>query len=194
MIASLRGTLEALSTDSAIIDVGGVGFQVYLPTSALTTLGAVGEEVKLHTHLHLKEDDATLYGFGSPDELTLFETVIGVSGLGPKLALAMLSAMNVDQLSMAIATGSTDILTTVPGIGKKMADRLVLELKDKVGAGLVATPAARLAQENTDVLSALVSLGYSVTEATQAVATLPSSSDLSLEEKIKLALQYFGGK
>jgi len=194
MIASLRGTLEALSTDSDIINVAGIGFQVYLPTSTLTTLGAVGEEVKLHTHLHLKEDDATLYGFGSPDELTLFETLIGVTGLGPKLALAMLSAMNVDQLSMAIATGSTDLLTTVPGIGKKMASRLILELKDKVGAGLVATPAAQLAQENTDVLSALVSLGYSVTEATQAVATLPSSSDLTLEEKIKLALQYFGGK
>lgn len=193
MIASLRGALEALSSDSAIINVGGVGFQVYLPTSTLSTLGAVGEEVKLHTHFHLKEDGATLYGFGSADELTLFETLIGVSGLGPRLALAMLSAMSADQLSMAIASASTDILTTVPGIGKKMASRLILELKDKIGAGLVATPAALLAQENTDVLSALVSLGYSVTEATQAVATLPSSSDLSLEEKIRLALQYYGG-
>ena len=194
MIASLQGTVESLSSDWAIINVNGVGFQVYLPTSVLSTLGTVGEEVKLHTHLHLKEDEATLYGFGSADELRLFQTLIGVSGLGPKLALAMLSAMSVDQLAMAIATGSADLLTTIPGIGKKMADRLILELKDKIGAGLIATPAVQLAQENTDVLAALTSLGYSVTEASRAVATLPASSGLSLEEKIKVVLQYFGGK
>ncbi len=194
MIASLHGTVESLSSDWAIINVNGVGFQVYMPTSTLSTLGVVGEEVKLHTRLHLKEDDVTLYGFGSADELRLFQTLIGVSGLGPKLALAMLSAMSVDQIVMAIATGSADLLVTVPGIGKKMADRLILELREKIGAGLIATPAAQLAQENSDVLAALTSLGYSVTEASRAVATLPPSSDLSLEEKIKLTLQYFGGK
>ncbi len=194
MIASLHGTLESLGSDWAIINVGGVGFRVYMPTSTLSTLGAVGEEVKLHTHLHLKEDDATLYGFGSADELRLFQTLISVSGLGPKLGLAMLSAMSVDQLAMAIATGSTDLLTTVPGIGKKMADRLILELREKIGAVVITTPAARIVQENADVLAALTSLGYSITEASRAVATLPSSSELSLEEKIRLALQYFGGK
>jgi len=95
---------------------------------------------------------------------------------------------------MAIVTGSVDLLTIVPGIGKKVANRLVLELKEKIGAGWITTPAAQLAQENTDVLAALTSLGYSVAEANRAVATLPPSSDLSLEERIKLALQYFGGK
>ena len=120
--------------------------------------------------------------------------MIGVSGLGPKLALAMLSALNMEQISMAIATGSTEMLTTVPGIGKKMANRLILELKEKIGAAWIAAPAAQAAQENTDVLAALTSLGYSVSEATRAVASLPPSSDLSLEEKVKLALQYFGGK
>ncbi len=194
MIASLRGTLEAIGSDWAIIDVGGVGFQVYMPTSALSALSAIGEKVKLHTHLHLREDNATLYGFASADELGLFQTLIGVSGLGPKLALAMLSAMNVEKLAMAIATSSTDLLTMVPGIGKKMANRLILELKEKIGAGWITTPAAQLAQENIDVVAALTSLGYSVSEATRAVATLPPSSDLSLEEKIKLALQYLGGK
>ena len=194
MIASLNGILEAVSGDWAIINVGGVGFQVFMPSSTLSTLGATGKEVKLHTHLHLKEDNATLYGFGSADELRLFQTLISVSGLGPRLALAMLSAMAVDQLIMAIATGSIELLTTVPGIGKKMANRLVLELKDKIGAGMIATPAAWLAQENSDVLEALISLGYSAAEAGQAVATLPASSELPLEEKIKLALQYFGGK
>jgi len=193
MIASLCGKLESLSSDCAIINVNGVGFQVYMPTSVLSTLGTIGEEVRLHTHLHLKEDGVTLYGFGSADELTLFETLIGVSGLGPRLALATLSAMSVDQAAMAIATGSTDLLTTIPGIGRKMADRIVLELREKIGAGLIATPAAQLARENTDVLAALTSLGYSVAEASRAVATLPPSSDMPLEEKIKLALQYFGG-
>jgi len=194
MIASLQGKLEALGSDSAVINVGGIGFQVYMPTSTLSTLGTVGETVKLHTHLHLREDNATLYGFASTEELGLFQTLIGVSGLGPKLAIAMLSALNVEQISMAIVTGSADLLTVVPGVGKKMANRLILELKEKIGAGFIATPAAQLAQENTDVLAALTTLGYSAAEASRAVATLPTSPELSLEEKIKLALQYLGGK
>jgi len=194
MIAGLHGKLESVGSDWAIIDVGGIGFQVYMPTSTLSTLGAIGEEVKLYTHLHLREDNAALYGFASTDELGLFQSLIGVSGLGPKLALAMLSAMSVEKLTMAIATGSTDLLTVVPGIGKKVAERLVLELKEKIGAGWITTPAAQLAEENTDVLAALTSLGYSVAEANRAVATLPPSSDLTLEERVKQALQYFGGK
>jgi Holliday junction DNA helicase RuvA len=194
MIASLHGRLDSLGSEWAIINVGWVGFQVYMPTSTLSTLGKTGEEVKLHTHLYLREDNATLYGFASAEELGLFQTLIGVSGLGPRLALAMLSALSVEQLATAIATGSADMLTTVPGVGKKMASRIILELKEKMGAGLVATPAAQLAQENTDVLAALTSLGYSVAEATRAVATLPPDQSLSLENKIKLALQYFGGR
>ena len=194
MIASLKGTLESLGGDWATINVGGIGFQVYMPTSTLSMLGAAGEEVKLYTHLYLREDNAALYGFSSAEELGLFQTLIGVSGLGPRLALSMLSALDVEKLTMAIATGSTDLLTAVPGIGKKMASRLILELKEKIGAGWITTPAAALAQENADVITALVSLGYSITEANRAVATLPPSSDLSLEDKIKLALQYFGGK
>ncbi|HEY41227.1 MAG TPA: Holliday junction branch migration protein RuvA [Dehalococcoidia bacterium] len=193
MIASLQGIVESMGGDYAIISVGGVGFRVYMPTSVLSTLGKVGEEVQVYTHLRVADDDIFLYGFGTADELTLFETLIGVSGLGPRLALAMLSALTVEQMTIAIATGSIDLLTTVPGIGRKMASRLVLELKDKIGAGLIATPAAQVAQENTDVLAALTSLGYSVSEASRAVATLPAASDLSVEERVKLALQYFGG-
>ena len=192
MISSLQGKLESLGDDWAIINVGGIGFQVYTPTSTLSALGAVGKEVKLYTHLHLREDNVSLYGFGSAEELWLFQTLISVSGLGPRLALAMLSAMSTDQLTMAIATGSIPLLTTVPGIGKKMAERIILELKDKIGTGWIATPATQLARENTDVLAALTSLGYSAAEATKAVATLPPATDLNLEEKIKLALQYFG--
>jgi Holliday junction DNA helicase RuvA len=191
MIAGLHGKLQAISSNWAIIDVGGIGFQVYMPTSTLSTLGAIGEEVELHTHLHLREDNATLYGFATAEELGLFQTLISVSGVGPKLALAMLSTMSAEKLAMAISSGSVDLLTMVPGVGKKMADRLILELKGKVV--WVGAP-AELAPEDTEVLSALTSLGYSVREATRAVATLPQDQKLTLEEKIKLALQYFGGK
>ena len=194
MIASLKGKLEALGSDSAIINVGGVGFEVHMPTSTMSKMGAIGREVTLHTHLYLREDNASLYGFATTEELGLFQALINVSGLGPKLALAMLSAMDVEQLTMAIATGSTDLLTGIPGIGRKMAHRLVLELKDKIAAGWVAAAEALPAEGNTEVLAALTSLGYSASEATRAVASLPRDEELSLEEKIKLALGYFGGK
>jgi len=194
MIASLNGKLESLGSDGAVINVGGIGFQVYMPTSTLSTLGKTGEEVKLHTYLHLREDNAALYGFASTEELGLFQNLISVSGLGPKLALAMLSAMNIERLTMAIATSSTDLLTEIPGIGKKMANRLILELKEKIGAGWITTPAVQLAEENAEVVAALTSLGYSVSEATRAVASLPPDSKLSLEDKVKQALAYFTTK
>lgn len=194
MIASLKGKLESLGSDFAVINVGGIGLQVYMPTSTLSTLGSVGGDVKLYTHLHLREDNATVYGFVSTEELELFKALINVSGLGPRMALTMLSAMDIEQLTMAIATGNAELLTGIPGIGKKMANRLVLELKDKIGAGLITAPAVQLAEENADVLAALTSLGYSASEATRALASLPRDQELSLEEKVKLALGYFGGK
>jgi len=194
MIASLHGKLESVGSDGAIINVGGIGFRVYMPTSTLSTLGKIGEEVELHTYLHLREDNAALYGFASTDELGLFQNLISVSGLGPKLALAMLSAMNIERLTMAIATSSADLLTEIPGIGKKMANRLILELKEKIGAGWITTPAVQLAEENAEAVAALTSLGYSVSEATRAVASLPPDSKLSLEDKVKQALAYFTTK
>ncbi len=193
MIAALKGKLQALGSEWAIVNVNGIGFKVYMPTSTLSTLGAVGEEVELHTHLYIREDNATLYGFATPEELGLFQTLIGVSGLGPKLGLAMLSAMGTEKLAMAIASGSADLLSEIPGIGKKTANRLILELKEKIGAGWLAAP-LELAEENADVLAALTTLGYSVREATRAIASIPPDQQLTLEEKIKLALQYFGGK
>ena len=194
MIASLHGKLESIGGDWAIISVNGIGFQVYMPTSTMSVLGTGGKDVHLHTHLIMKEDGVTLYGFSSTEELQLFQVLISVSGLGPKLALSMLSTMSTEQLATAIAAGSVEILTYVPGIGKRMAERIIVELKDKIGISLVTAPAAQLAQENIDVLTALTSLGYSVSEANRAVASLSSSSDLSLEEKVKLALQYFTSK
>jgi len=193
MIAALKGKLQALGSEWAIVNVGGIGFKVYMPTSTLATLGTIGEEVELHTHLYIREDNATLYGFASPEELGLFQTLIGVSGLGPKLALAMLSAMGTEKLAMAIASGSADLLAEIPGIGKKTANRLILELKEKIGAGWLAAP-AELAEENADVLAALTTLGYSVREAAHAIAAIPPDQGLTLEEKIKLALGYFTSK
>jgi Holliday junction DNA helicase RuvA len=194
MIASLSGKLEALGSDWAVIGVGGIGFQVYVSTTGLSKLGTVGSSVKLYTHLHVREENISLFGFNSTEELEFFKAIINVSGIGPKLALAMLSAMEPEQLVMAIASGNSDLLTGIPGIGKKTASRIVLELKDKIGTGMMATPMAEIAQENADVLAALSSLGYSASEVTRAVAGIPHDDSLSLEDKIKLALGYFEQK
>lgn len=194
MIASLRGKVESFSADGAVINVGGIGFQVFMPTSTLSALGAIDSEVKLYTHLHLREDNVALYGFSTAAELSLFQSLLGVTGLGPRLALAMLSGMSAEALVTAITTGSTELLTAIPGIGKKAAERIVLELKEKLGAGWVSTAAPGVARENAEVLAALTSLGYSASEAARAVAALPADDGANLEEKIRRALAYFGGK
>ncbi len=194
MIASLEGRLESVGGEGAVINVGGVGFKVFMPTSDLAALGKPGQQVKVFTHTHVREDSISLFGFGTAEGLWLFETLIGVTGLGPKLALAMLSAMSPEQITMAIATGSADMLDMVPGVGKKVANRIILELKEKIGAGWAVSPAAQVAQENTDVLAALTSLGYSAAEAVRAVGGLPDDPKLKLEEKVKLALQFLGNR
>jgi len=194
MIASLKGILEALNTDSAIINVSGVGFQVFMPNSTLVTLGGTGEVVKVFTHTHVREDAILLFGFSSEEELKLFQMLINVSGFGPKIALAMLSSMSVEQLVSAIAGGSEELLTSVPGIGKKLAGRLILELKDKIGTGWARVRITPVGEGDGEVIGALLSLGYSASEASRAVAGLPRDKELSLEDKIKLALGYFGGK
>ena len=191
MIAGVEGTLESRSVDGATIKVGGVSLQVHMPSSTLASLGAIGEQVHLYTHLYLREDNVALYGFATPDELQLFQTLIGVSGVGPKVALAMLSAMNPSQLALAIATGNVDLLSQVPGVGKKMASRLALELKGKLEGVWVGAPAA---QGDAEVIAALISLGYNPSEAASAVATLPDSPELTIEEKIRLSLQYFAAR
>ena len=192
MIAGIKGVIEAIGSGWVVIDVGGVSFQVFVPTSTLSQLGVVGQAARLKTHLHVREDNLTLFGFNSIRELTLFETLITVKGIGPKLGLAMLSAMNAEQLTVAIASGDAAMLTTVPGIGKKTADRIVLELKEKVGSNWISQDLASV-QGNSELLAVLTSLGYSVAEASKAVASLPlSSAALDLEARVKLLLRYFG--
>jgi Holliday junction DNA helicase RuvA len=188
MIATLEGTLEYRGDNSIIINVGGIGFRVYVPASTLSQLGAVKGRVSLYTHLHVREDNISLYGFASSEELTLFKSLISVSGIGTKLALSLLSALNPEQLVMAITSGDIDLLSQTPGIGKKMASRLVVELRGKLEKDWreMALP---LAPERVDVIAALTGLGYSVTEAAKAISRLPDSEELSLEEKVKMALQ-----
>jgi len=188
MIATLEGTLEYRGDNSIIINVGGIGFRVYVPASTLSQLGAVKGRVSLYTHLHVREDNISLYGFASSEELTLFKSLISVTGIGTKLALALLSALNPEQLVMAITSGDIDLLSQTPGIGKKMASRLVVELRGKLEKDWreMALP---LAPERVDVIAALTGLGYSVTEAAKAISRLPDSEELSLEEKVKMALQ-----
>jgi len=192
MIAGLHGTLEARGADWAIVKVGGVSLQVYMPTATLSALGAIGEEVRLHTHLHLREDNVTLYGFASTAELELFQMLISVTGVGPKAALAMLSAMKPNDLALAIVTENADLLAQAPGVGKKMASRLVLELKGKLESAWVG--AAVSPEGSAEVIGALTSLGYSPSDATSAIAALPDSPDLTVEDKIRLALQYLAAR
>ena len=189
MIAAIEGTLELHGTNWAIIKVGGISLQIYLSTSSLSQMGAIGEKVKLYTHLHWKEDSISLYGFTSQQELDLFKMLITVDGVGPKAGLSMLSNMDAEQLALAIASGNVDILTQLPGIGKKTANRLVLELKSRLEKEWTGI-STYLTEDSAEIIAALTNLGYSTAEASRAVTTLPQSPDLTLEEKIKLALQY----
>jgi Holliday junction DNA helicase RuvA len=188
VIATLEGRLEYRGIDSVIINVGGIGFHVHVPTSTLSQLGAVGDTISLSTHLHVTQDNVSLYGFASGEELALFKNLISVSGVGPKVGVALLSNLPAEQLAMAITSGNADLISQVPGIGKKMAGRLVVELKAKLGKEWKEA-ALPLAPEDADAIAALTSLGYSLREATQAISRLPSPSELSLEEKVKLALE-----
>ncbi|MDD2252448.1 MAG: Holliday junction branch migration protein RuvA [Dehalococcoidales bacterium] len=192
MIASIAGKLEMVGVDSAIINVGGIGFQVFIPPASLAKLGDTGTSVKLYTHFQVRDDGVSLYGFISSSELSLFKNLLSVSGLGPKLALTMISEMDIETLAAAIVSGNIDLLTAIRGIGKKTASRIVLELKDKLATGEILLPLSEITQENNDVVAALISLGYSTSEATRAVSSLPTDKNLNLEDKIKMALTRLG--
>lgn len=194
MIVALEGILDSRGIDSAVVKVGPLSLLVYVPGSTLSRLGTVGDKVHLHTHLYVREDNLSFYGFASADELALFQNLISVSGIGPRAALAFLSTLNVDQLASAIVSGNVDLLTQVPGIGKKMAGRVVLELKGKLEKGWAGAVTPALTPDDADVVAALTTLGYSLKEATQAVAGLPNSAELDLEEKVRLALRQLAAK
>jgi Holliday junction DNA helicase RuvA len=189
VIASVEGTLELRGAGWVVVKVGGVSLRVQVSNFTLNELGAAGESVRLYTHLHWKEDSIALYGFMYQQELDLFKLLITVNGVGPKSALAMLSGMECERLASAIASGDVALLTELPGVGKKMASRLVVELKGKLEKEWVGV-SPQLAEGTAELVAVLTGLGYSASEAARAAAQVPLSSGLSLEEKTRLALRH----
>jgi Holliday junction DNA helicase RuvA len=188
MIAGLRGRLARKTSDSLLIDVGGVIYRVGTSATTLRDVGDIDADVTVRTHLFVREDQLTLYGFASDDELRLFETLIGVSGVGPRLACAILSHMETERLHEAIAAENADYLATVPGVGKKTAARLILELRGKL-APLGRATAGAPASVDGEVVAALQALGYSAAEAHGAVATMGRQSGATVEERVIAALR-----
>lgn len=187
MIARLHGEIAARNPDSLIIDVAGVGYLVFAPAGVIARAKA-GDEIILHTHLVVREDGMTLYGFTDPHEQRLFQTLIAVNGVGPRVALALLSILKADELSYAIASGNAAALARAPGVGQKLASRIVLDLRDKL---TTAAPAAVPGVESEEVVAALMGLGYSQAEAIDAVARSDLPEGAPIEEKVRLALGYF---
>jgi len=198
VIAHLRGKIFEKSPNRIVVDVNGVGYEVFVPLSTFYGLGEPGADISLRVHTHVREDALTLYGFATMLEQELFERLIGVSGIGPKVALAVLSGIEPQELMRAIERADLARLTAIPGVGKKTSERIVLELKDRLPRGQVAaaiggTAAAAPPALRDDVVSALVNLGYHRPLAEHAVdaamKTLGPSPDAGFERMLKTALR-----
>ena len=197
MIYCLTGKLLKKSLEMVVVSCGGVGYQVLVPTSVAGALPAPGQEVTLYTHLNITETDATLFGFADEEQQACFKMLTAVSGVGPKVGLAILSVLSPQRIALAISAGDHKAFTAASGVGPKLAQRITLELKDKVGKGLAdgleladlggGAPAGAGAGSLGQAIAALTSLGYTAGEAAQAVARLDES--LPVEEIIKLALR-----
>jgi holliday junction DNA helicase RuvA len=192
LIVGVRGLLEATGPDWVHLQVGGVILQVFVPAAAIGELGPAGSQVHLYTHLRIRDDQPVLYGFPTPAALELFLLLLGVSGVGPRHSLSLLSSLGTARLQQAIAAGDVAVLSGVSGVGRRIASRIVLELKGKLELDQEA-PAITQASDDTEVIEALTALGYSSTEARRAVSNLAQSPDLTLEDRIRLALQQMGG-
>lgn len=193
MIASLEGKILAIGTNYLVVNMGGIGLRVYVPAGILDNLNGPGTHIRLFTHLHVRENELSLYGCSSQEELDLFDLLLDVSGVGPKLALAILSTLSPQSLRIAIAQEQGDVLSQVSGVGPKMAGRIIFQLKDKVKVEEAALePAPKLTDTDAEVIAALTTLGYSVVEAQTALQNIPRDTDLTLEDRVRLALAYFG--
>ncbi|RRR65360.1 MAG: Holliday junction branch migration protein RuvA [Candidatus Viridilinea halotolerans] len=196
MIALLRGILAHIGADHLVVETSGVGFLVYAPRPVLASAGAVGEAILLYTILIVREDALTLYGFANTEQRTLFERLITVSGVGPRVALGLLSAGTPAEVGGAIAHGDTTFLARAPGVGKKTAERLVLELKGKLGLVNLPPPPSGATTAtvalNHELGELLTNLGYSSVEASAAINAMPADAPEDLEERLRLALRYFG--
>lgn len=186
MIAALRGEVIARGADHVVVEVNGVGYKVFVPRHPS------GDQVLLHTHQVVREDDESLYGFESRDELALFEMLITVSGVGPKAGLAILSVARPAEIAAAIGSQDTSVLARAPGVGKKTAERLIVDLKEKIGrvTGVSAPDGAVRSEDDAHI--ALVALGYTASEAASALRSVPPQGKVSTEERIAAALRSAG--
>jgi Holliday junction DNA helicase RuvA len=190
MIASLTGRIIEKPPESLIVELGGIGLRVFVPTQLRDGV-RVGENLKLFTYLAVREDSLTLYGFSTDEERDFFTMLLGVNGVGPRLALAGLSTLNPDTIRRAVFTEQADIFNQIPGVGKKTALKIMLHLQDKVKPVEGFEPIAAMDDTDTQVLEALVVLGYSVVEAQAALQAIPKDAPEDVETRIVLALQYF---
>lgn len=190
MIAGVRGRIDAKLPDAVLVDVGGVILRIGTSATTLQEIGDVGDQVRLQTYLFVREDQLTLYGFATTDELRLFETLIGVTGVGPRLACAILSRLPTETLLAAIEAGNADLLATVPGVGKKTAARLIVELRGKLPA--VTAPVTGARAGDSEVVEALRALGYTLAEAQAAAARVTAGPEVPVEERVVAALRELG--
>lgn len=190
MISFLRGTLQRVAQGEVIVEVGGVGLRLRVPTSVLEQAPEVGQMIFLHTRLVVREDALALYGFASQEERQLFDMLGQVNGVGPRLALAVLSNLSTELLRAAVANGQVDILTRVPGVGRKTAEKIIFHLKDRLAAAPVTTLTPP-SESDAEVLQALTALGYGLTEAHAALQSIPSDTSQDVEERVRMALKYF---
>ena len=190
MIATLRGEISQIEENALIVEVGGVGMRVFVPAPMRTNAKA-GEVMFMFTHLVVREDALTLYGFESQADRDLFNILLGVDGVGPKVALSVLSTLNLDTIQRAIFADESELLSKVPGVGKKTAQKMALHLKDKLKPTDALAKLAAMADYDSEVLAALTSLGYSVVEAQAAIQSLPKDAPKEVEERLRVALGYF---
>ena len=196
MFAYIKGSLEVKSINYVVVENGGIGYKIYMSAKSIGTIGNIGDQVKVHIHYHVREDDISLYGFNSEEELRMFEILINVSGVGVKSALTMLSDITPSSFALAVINDDVTRLTKVPGVGKKTAQRLILELKDKLKSEDITCEEIEVEERknnniNNDAVVALQVLGYSKKEA-ETVLEKVDTKDLSIEETIKQALKYLG--
>ena len=188
MISFLEGEVVERAGGRVVIAVGGVGYEIQVPASTLAALPPVGRTTRVHTRMVVRDDAMTLFGFGSVDERELFDLLVTVNGVGPKVALSFLSVLSPDAFRRAVSAGDVAALTIVPGVGKKVAQRVVLDLKDRFGGEVVIVDGPL-----ADVRDALLALGLSPQETTEAMAGLPANGGRSTEDLLRDALQRMGG-
>jgi holliday junction DNA helicase RuvA len=190
MIANLSGKILEVRNDAVVVDVSGIGFLVYIP-SPLAAQIHPGEGINLHTHLIVRQDLLALYGFETNEEREIFTLLLGVNGIGPRLALAILSALNPDTIRTAIIQENPDVFSRVSGVGKKTAQKILLQLHDRIPIITGLESLVAISDIDSEVLAALTVLGYSVVEAQAALQSVPKNAPQETEERLKLALQYF---